>query len=40
MQDLTENLKKNPAIIDAIRTGYVLHGFNELVEVIKNVTVI
>ena len=35
MQDLTENLKKNPAIIDAIRTGYVLHGFNELVEVIK-----
>ena len=38
MKDLKENLEKNEAIKDAIRTGYVLHGFNKLVGVIKSVT--
>ena len=38
MKDLKENLKKNEAIKEAIRTGYVLHGFNKLVGVIKSVT--
>ena len=38
IQDLKENLKnRNPAIVDSIRTGYVLHGFDKIVEVIKNV---
>ncbi len=40
MEDLKENLRKNPAIIDAIRTGYVLHGYDKLVGVIKDVTTI
>ena len=38
MKDIRENLKKNEAIKDAIRTGYVLHGFDKLVGVIKDVT--
>lgn len=38
IQDLKENLKKrNPAIIDAIRTGYVLHGQDKLIEVLNHV---
>ena len=38
MEDIKENLKKNEAIKEAIRTGYVLHGFDKLVGVIKDVT--
>jgi predicted nucleotidyltransferase len=38
MKDLKENLKKNDAIKDAIRTGYVLQGFDKLIGVIKDVT--
>ena len=38
IDDLKENLKKNPAIIDALRSGYILHGYDKIVEVIKNVT--
>ncbi len=38
MEDLKENLNKNEAIKDAIKTGYVLHGFDTLVGVVKNVT--
>ncbi len=38
MEDIKENLKKNEAIKDAVRTGYVLHGFDKLVGVIKDVT--
>jgi hypothetical protein len=38
MKDLKENLKDNKAIIDAVRTGYVICGQDKLVEVIKNVT--
>jgi predicted nucleotidyltransferase len=41
IQDLKENLKKrNPAIVDAIRTGYVMHGHDKVVEVVKHVTVL
>ncbi|KKQ17848.1 MAG: hypothetical protein US31_C0015G0014 [Berkelbacteria bacterium GW2011_GWA1_36_9] len=36
--DLKDNLKKNPAIIDAIRTGYVLNGYDKIIEVIKDVS--
>lgn len=36
--DLNKNLKDNKAIQDAIRTGYVLHGQNKLIKIIKNVT--
>lgn len=38
MEDLKVNLKKNPAIIDALRTGYVLHGHDKIIGVIKDVT--
>ena len=38
IKDLEENMRKNPAIIDAVRSGYVLHGYDKLVETIKNVT--
>ncbi len=38
IDDLKENLKKNPAIIDAIRTGYILQGYDKIVEVVKSVT--
>lgn len=37
--DLEKNLKnKNPAMINAIREGYILHGYAEIMEVIKHVT--
>ncbi len=39
IQDLKENLKNNPAIIDAIKNGYILHGYDKIVEVIKDVTI-
>ena len=39
MSDLKENLnKKNKALIDAVSTGYVLHGQDKLIEIVKNVT--
>lgn len=38
MENFKDNLKNNKAIIDAIRTGYVLHGFDKVVEAIKDVT--
>ena len=38
LEDLKENLKKNPAIIDAIRSGYILKGHDKITEVIKDVT--
>lgn len=39
LSDLQKNLKnKNPAMINAIREGYVLNGQDKLIEVIKNVT--
>ena len=38
INDLQTNLKKkNPAIINAIKSGYVLHGYDKLIGVIKNV---
>lgn len=38
INDLEINLrKKNPAIINAVRLGYVLHGYDKLIEVMKNV---
>ena len=38
LSDLKKNLKnKNPAMINAIREGYVLNGQDKLIEVIKNV---
>lgn len=40
IEDLKENLRKNPAIIDAIRTGYVLQGYDKLVEAVKDVTIL
>ena len=33
-----ENIKNNPAIKDSIKTGYVLHGHEKIVEVIKDVS--
>ena len=37
--DLKENLLKgNKAMIDAVKTGYVLYGSDKLIEVMKNVT--
>ena len=37
--DLIHNLKnKNPALINVIKEGYVLHGQDKFIEVIKNVT--
>ncbi len=37
--DLEKNLKnKNPAMINAIREGYILHGYDRLIDVIKHVT--
>ena len=38
LEDLKENLKKNPAIIDAIRSGYILKGHDKITEVLKDVT--
>ena len=39
LSDLEKNLKnKNPAIINAIRESYVLHGHDKMIEVVKNVT--
>lgn len=39
LPDLTKNLQnKNPAMINAIREGYVLFGHEKVIEVIKNVT--
>lgn len=39
LSDLEKNLKnKNPAMINAIKEGYVLHGHDKMIEVIKNVT--
>lgn len=39
MNDLKDNLKEgNKAILDAVKTGYVLHGQDKFVKVIKNVT--
>ena len=40
IKDLKENLKNNPAIIDAIRTGYVLYGQDKITEAIKDVTIL
>jgi predicted nucleotidyltransferase len=38
-EDLIKNLKKKDQVmLDAIRTGVVLHGFQEFVELIANVT--
>ena len=37
--DLEKNLRnKNPAMINAIREGYILHGYAEIMEVISHVT--
>ncbi|HLC73738.1 MAG TPA: hypothetical protein VJH20_03825 [Candidatus Nanoarchaeia archaeon] len=38
LEDLKENIKNNPAIKDSIKTGYVLHGHEKIVEVIKDVS--
>ena len=39
IRDLKDNLRDgNKAMLDAVRTGYVLHGQDALVKVIKNVT--
>ena len=38
IKDLSENLKHNKAIIDAVGTGYVLSGSDKLIKVVKNVT--
>jgi len=39
MQDLKENLReKNKAMIEAVREGYILHGQDKLIDVIKDVT--
>ena len=37
-EDLNKNLKNNSAIRDAVKTGYVLHGYDNLIEVMKNVS--
>lgn len=37
--DIKENIKKkNPALIDAIRTGIILHGYENLIRIIADVT--
>jgi len=36
-EDLNKNLK-NKVILSAIKNGYILHGYDKLLEVIKNVT--
>jgi len=39
LPDLEQNLRdKNPAMINALREGYTLSGYEPLIEVIKNVT--
>lgn len=40
VKDIKKNLKEknNPALLNAIRTGYVLHGYDKIVEIIGNVT--
>ncbi len=38
IRDLINNLRNNDAIVDSVRTGYVLNGHDKLVEVIKNVS--
>lgn len=36
LSDLEKNLKnKNPAMINAIREGYALHGYDKMIEVVK-----
>jgi len=39
-KDMKKNLKEknNPALLSAVRTGYVLHGYDKIVEIMKNVT--
>ncbi len=38
-EDLENNLKnKDPVILNALKQGYVLHGQDKLIEVVKNVT--
>ena len=37
--DINNNLnKKDPVVLSALSTGYVLHGYDKLIEVVKNVT--
>ncbi|MBI4980051.1 nucleotidyltransferase domain-containing protein [Candidatus Woesearchaeota archaeon] len=37
--DIKKNLKKkDPVILNALRRGYVLHGYDKLIGVVKNVT--
>lgn len=39
LNDIKNNLKKkDPVVLNALRRGYVLHGFDKLIEVVKNVT--
>tara|TARA_Y100000310_G_C20509442_1_gene728080 strand:- start:175 stop:768 length:594 start_codon:yes stop_codon:yes gene_type:complete len=37
--DIKKNLKKkDPVVLNALKRGYVLHGYDKLIEVVKNVT--
>lgn len=37
--DIKNNLKKKtPAVLNALRHGYILHGYDKLIEAIKNIT--
>ena len=39
LSDIEKNLKNNnPAMINAIREGYTIHGYDKVIGVIKNVT--
>ncbi len=39
LSDLEKNLKnKNPAMVNALREGYTIHGHNKIIEVVGNVT--
>lgn len=37
--DIKKNLKKkDPVILNALKRGYILHGYDKLIEIVKNVT--
>lgn len=39
LNDIKKNLKKkDPVVLNALRRGYVLQGYDKLIEVVKNVT--
>ena len=39
LKDIKKNLKKkDPVVLNALRRGYILHGFDKIIKVVKSVT--